>query len=164
MYKSILVPLDGSDDSRRALEVAHKLAAPDGSTLYLLHVSDVRPARNVPSGIDVSASAMASAMSFTPEEIEQMDRNLSEQIEQAGQAGNDLIERTKRAAGLADVETQSIVRIGQPAEVITDEAEALGVDAVVMGSRGMSDITSLLMGSVSHRVMHTAKCRVVLVH
>ncbi len=164
MYRSILVPLDGSEHSRTALEVAHKLAAPDGARLYLVHVSDVRPRRELPSGMDVAASAMAAAMSLTPEELAEMERSVSEQISRAEQAGHDLIGQIKRESGLAGVETQDIVRIGQPADVILEQAETLGVDAIVMGSRGMSDVESLVVGSVSHKVMHAAKCRVVLVH
>jgi nucleotide-binding universal stress UspA family protein len=164
MYRSILVPLDGSEHSQTALEVAHKLAATDAARLHLVHVSDVRPRREIPGGIDVAASAMASGMTFTPEEIEQMDRSLAEQIERAERAGLELIARAKRAAGLADVETQDIVRMGPPADVILELAEELGVDAIVMGSRGMSKLASLVVGSVSHKVMHAAECRVVLVH
>lgn len=164
MYKSILVPVDGSEHSRSALEIADRIGTAGETTLHLLHVSDVRPTREVPGGIDVGASAMASGMSFTPEEIEQMDRSLADKIAHAERAGRDLIERVKQAANLGERETNDIVRMGRPAEVIVEEAESLGAEAIVMGSRGMSDLASLLVGSVSHRVMHTAKCRVVLVH
>jgi nucleotide-binding universal stress UspA family protein len=44
-----------------------------------------------------------------------------------------------------------------------EEADKLGVDAIIMGSSGMSDLKGLVIGSISHKVMHTANCRVILV-
>ncbi|OHV09683.1 universal stress protein [Kushneria phosphatilytica] len=56
------------------------------------------------------------------------------------------------------------VYIGSPAHIIVDEAERLKVDAIVIGSRGLSDFRGLVVGSVSHRVSHTAPCTVISVH
>lgn len=164
MFGSILVPVDGSEHARTALAVARRLATPGESTLYLLHVSDVQPVREVPGSVDAGAAAMASGVSFTPEDIEQMDRTLADRVRQAEQSGHDLIAQLRQQIGLGEDESQALVRMGRPAEVILEEAEALAVEAIVMGSRGMSDLASLLIGSVSHKVMHTAACRVVLVH
>lgn len=163
MYKSILVPLDGSEHARIALTIAHQLASPGGRRLHLLHVSDIRLTRDVPAGAGVGAS-LTSAMTFTREEIEKMNAALGEKVERAEQSGRNLVEQVKEAAGLRDLDADVLVRIGRPADVIVEEAEALGVEAIVIGSRGISDIASLLLGSVSHRVLHTAPCRVILVH
>lgn len=53
---------------------------------------------------------------------------------------------------------------GSAARTIVDEAGRLGADAIVMGSRGPSDLAGLVLGRVSHRVLHTAACRVITVH
>ena len=65
---------------------------------------------------------------------------------------------------ISNAHTEYIVRMGSPADVILEEAARVGVDAIVMGSRGLSDIKGLLVGSVSHKVLHAAKCTVVTVH
>lgn len=47
---------------------------------------------------------------------------------------------------------------------IVTAAEDLKVDAIVLGSRGLGNFKGLIIGSVSNKVLHSAKCRVVLVH
>lgn len=159
MYSSILVPVDGSDYSRRALEVAHHLVTPNRATIYILHVPEVPPARD-----NLGRAAGAPALDFSREQIEQAGRELIEKLEHAEESGHALIERLEGAVGLTHVETRPLVSMGKPAEVILEEATRRGVDAIVMGSRGMSDLKGLLIGSVSHKVLHTAPCRVILVH
>lgn len=52
---------------------------------------------------------------------------------------------------------------GDPVRVILDTAKKRDVDAIVMGSRGLSDLGGVVIGSVSHKVSHAAKCRVITV-
>lgn len=51
-----------------------------------------------------------------------------------------------------------------PATAIVAAAEAMEVDAIVLGSRGLGNLKGLIIGSVSNKVLHSANCRVVLVH
>ena len=159
MFKTILVPLDGSGHSLRALEVAHRLASADEATLYLLNVPEWPPAKDL-----LGKSVGAREMGVSREKIEQTGRQLLEHVEAAEESGYGMIEQTKDKLGISHLHTQNIVRMGTPADVILEEAERLAVDAVVMGSRGLSDLQGLLVGSVSHKVLHTAKCTVVTVH
>jgi nucleotide-binding universal stress UspA family protein len=55
------------------------------------------------------------------------------------------------------------VREGRTAELILEAAASTGSDLIVLGSRGLSEIQSLLLGSVSYRVVHEAKCPVLVV-
>jgi nucleotide-binding universal stress UspA family protein len=55
------------------------------------------------------------------------------------------------------------VEIGDPASVIIRQAKALEADMTVLGSRGLSDMEGLLLGSVSHKVAHVAPGSVVIV-
>jgi nucleotide-binding universal stress UspA family protein len=74
---------------------------------------------------------------------------------------------------LADAETharkhsipkvETVVKRGQPARTIVATAEELGADVIVLGSRGMGDVSGLLLGSVSHKVASLAKCNVITV-
>jgi len=159
MFKTILVPLDGSEHSRRALEVAHRLASADEATLYLLNVPEWPPAKDL-----LGKAVGAREMGVTREKVEQTGRQLLEHAESAEESGHGMIEQTKDKLGISHLHTENIVRMGVPADVILEEAEHFGVDAIVMGSRGLSDLKGLLVGSVSHKVLHTAKCTVVTVH
>lgn len=158
MYKSILVPVDGSEYAQKALNVACHLADSSHTVIYVLNVPELPPATD-PLGIAVGASSL----DVSPEEVEVAGEKLLEHVQAAEQSGHNLIERIKSAIGL-DFEIQSIVRMGQPAEVILEEAKSLGVEAIVMGSRGLGNLRSLAIGSVSHKVMHAAECTVITVH
>ena len=143
MYQSILVPVDGSPQSCKALKLASRLVDADQGRLYVLNVQEPPLAED-----QLGRAAGVSAL------------NAEELVQPAGLA---IIEQASREAGLDSSRPQPIVRAGQPAQTILSEAQHLGVDAVVMGSRGNSDIKSLVIGSVSHRVLHVAPCAVVIV-
>lgn len=61
-----------------------------------------------------------------------------------------------------DVEVQRVLRMGQPAQVLLDEAR--GADLLVVGSRGHGGFAGLLLGSVSHQCALHASCPVLIVH
>lgn len=143
MYQSILVPVDGSDQSRAALEVAARLVASEAGSLYVLNAQEAPPAED---GIGKVAGMPA--------------LNADELVQKQGQ---EVIEQACRQVKLDSEQVEPIVRAGKPAHVILSEAKRLGVDAVVMGSRGNSNIKSLVVGSVSYRVMHVASCAVMVV-
>ncbi|MCG6657455.1 universal stress protein [Halomonas campisalis] len=148
MYQSILVPVDGSAFAEKALRVAQYLAGAS-ATLYLIHVQ--RPLDDV--GLLIGGSGL-------PVSEEVIQRLVSERESQA----RAVLEKTRSAVSLDGVEVKEIVAKGQAAEAIIEEARALGVEAIVMGSRGMSDLQGMVTGSVSHRVSHTAECTVITVH
>lgn len=159
MYESILVPVDGSEYAQKALKVASQLATSSSAVIYVLNVPQIPPATD-PLGIAVGAPSL----DFSDDEVEAAGQKLVENLQEAEKEGHGLIDRIKSAVGLDHVEMKPIVRMGQPAEVILEEASSLGVEAIVMGSRGMSDLKSLAVGSVSHKVMHVAPCTVITVH
>ena len=66
-----------------------------------------------------------------------------------------------RKNGLARVTTQ--VAEGSAAGQIVALAESEGADMIFLGSRGLGDVGGLLMGSVSHKVMHLAPCTCIAV-
>jgi nucleotide-binding universal stress UspA family protein len=53
--------------------------------------------------------------------------------------------------------------MGEPAATILDEATRLGVDEIIIGSRGLRPIGAALLGSVAYKVLHEAKIPVVVV-
>ncbi|WP_186764434.1 universal stress protein [Pistricoccus aurantiacus] len=143
MYQSILVPIDGSAHSCTALKLAASLVDTAEGSLYVLNVQEP----------PLAEDAMGRAAGVIATNAEAM-------VQPAGLA---VIEQACQQVGLDNKQLQPVVRAGQPAQTIVAEAERLGVDAVVMGSRGNSNIRSLVLGSVSHRVLHVAPCAVVVV-
>ena len=143
MYDSILVPVDGSEHALEAYKVAKRLAS-SGADIHLVNVPELPPATDE-LGRWVEAS------------------NLSVSRADAEEDAYNLLERTRDSVDQAGVEVHTSVHWGPVAKAIVAEAERLGVDAVIMGSRGLSDLKGLVVGSVSHRVMHSAPCRVILV-
>nr|WP_299243709.1 universal stress protein [uncultured Halomonas sp.] len=143
MYNSILVPVDGSAQSHKALTLATNLLDPEQGMLYVLNVQEAPLATDA-----MGRSAGVPAI------------NAEELVQESGQA---LIEQACQAAKVEHERVKRIVRAGQPATAILAEAKQLDIDAIVMGSRGNSNLKSLVIGSVSHRVLHVATCAVVIV-
>jgi nucleotide-binding universal stress UspA family protein len=85
-----------------------------------------------------------------------------EQIENAGRT---LINAASEFAGkqLPDKVTTEL-RGGDPAAEIVASAQENEADCIVIGSRGLGDFGGLLLGSVSHKVNHSAPCTCITVH
>lgn len=136
-----LVPVDGSLHSKKALEMAVKLAEPVGAHIDILFVSyferetDGDP--DHPSWLPLSV--MAKGVSSAEEVLEEARKELP--------------------AGL-DVESHVVV--GMPSRKIVEFAAANGHDLIIMGGRGLSPVTGFLLGSVSQEVMEEAKCAVLV--
>jgi nucleotide-binding universal stress UspA family protein len=145
MIKKILVPVDGSSHSKKALEFACELAKKFESELHLLHV--VQP--------PVSTQTMVVGGSAVTTEVSREDLD---------EIGRNMIDAAKQITSNHDctkVKTQ--IEAGLPAQHILDSAKKHDVDMIVMGSRGLSDIAGLLLGSVSHKVTHLAECSCVTI-
>lgn len=74
-----------------------------------------------------------------------------------------VLRTTLSALGLPDERVATEVQVGEPAEEIVDYARLEQIDMIVMGSRGLSPIKELLLGSVSDKVLRTAPCPVLIV-
>lgn len=75
---------------------------------------------------------------------------------------NGVVERL-REGGVKAEGRATAARTGQVAPAILDAAKSLGSGLIVMGTRGMSDFSALLVGSMAHKVLHHAECPVLLV-
>jgi len=146
MIKNLLAPVDGSEHSKKALELACDLADKYDAQLHLLHVILAPEAKHtlVLGGATVTVDAP------------------KEEIEQAGRKAIDAAKAIAAEHGRKDVETG--VLGGPTAQRILEYSKDNEIDMIVMGSRGLSDISGLLVGSVSHKVSHLAPCTCVTVH
>lgn len=143
MYQSILVPVDGSPHSHRAVQLAARLLDSSRARLYLLNVQP-GPANADLLGRAADAPAL------------QID-------EAAEREGMQVLEQAIETTGICRAAVECDVRAGAPADTILSEAKRLDVEAIVIGSRGASELSSLILGSVAYRVLHAAEARVVLV-
>ena len=140
-FRRILVPVDFSDHSVRALEIARELAKTFGSKLVLLHCYQVNPGSVSPYGIVLPES-------FDREIREAAARRLEEWREKAAADG---------------VDAEARVSANLPSMGITDAATEEKADLIVMGTRGLSGIKHVLLGSVAERTLRTAPCPVLTV-
>ena len=136
MYDRIVVAIDGSDCATRAVSVAGELAQAFASEVIVVHLAET-----------IAAWTLA-VEAETPDE--------------AGNLADLAVRRLKDMGVSARAEVHTIVR-GAVAHRIVDLAEAVDADVIVMGSRGLSDFSGLLLGSVTHRVLHQAKVPVLVV-
>ena len=137
--EKILVPVDGSPGSSAAARFAAELARAATAAVTLMYVFDAPAA----------ASLGMVAKGSLDETKDQVSRG---SFEAAARAINGL---------LASVDHH--VDIGHPAQSIVAHAKARGFDLIVMGTRGMSPVQELVIGSVSDRVLRWAHCPVTLV-
>lgn len=146
MLKNILVALDGSDNSERALAFAIELARRFDARLTILSVYKHY------SNLETTYSLVKSR-----EAPEAPDKTLSRLAKEFVAKAAD----QARQQGLEQVDTK--VHRGPPARTIIEQAKKLGVDAIILGSRGLGDVTGLLLGSVSHKVTSLAECTCITV-
>lgn len=148
MHRKILVPLDGSNYSLKALDVAADLAEKYGSTLVLLHVA---PSGEVPKALQKWAKT---------EQYLDPPEAIYEQAIADGILGS-------AEARLGRNKTASVKRTtehGDAATRILQVADRENADLIVLGTRGLTDFQGLVLGSVAHKVTHTAPCTVITVH
>lgn len=135
----ILVPVDFSDSSARALRHASKRAAESGGSVIVVHV--------VPADYGW--------LGIGRDESRDLDRSLQRQ------AANRL--RAFADENVGDVAADLEVRVGQPAKEIVAAARDSKCDSIVLSTRGLTGLDRYLLGSVAHRVAQLAPCPVVLV-
>ena len=144
MYKSILVPLDGSEASDDALQQAIGVARGDTATLHLLHVID-----SFPVMFELSAQT-----SF--ETMKQSLRSWSE----------GMLETARRKAAEQGVNAQVIGRelvTGRVSDTIVDVAREAACDLIVMGTHGRRGLRRMMLGSDAESVVRTCRIPVLLV-
>ncbi len=141
--KKILVPVDGSDGSLHATRFAGELAASTGGHLLLLHVHDA------------PTPELMGMVSLDSDDIRARLMKL---------AAPKFAAAHKALGGLdGQLDVVELARLGSASDEIIDIAERYEVDQVVMGSRGLGPIDTLLLGSVSEKVVRRAHCPVTVV-
>ncbi len=172
----ILVALDGSDHSNKAVDLAADLAEKYAAQLVLLHVLSDKPLSDAERHMAeveyldeivscIEAPSVLGSSGDPRVRGQQLLTHYSEVVHRFREAiGTRLTSaaRTRaQAKGVRAIET--VLADGDPAKAIVDRAHDLEADMIIMGSRGLGGAKGLLMGSVSHKVAHLAECTCVTV-
>lgn len=152
MYSKIVVPLDGSENSERALSHATEMAKAMGSTVHLLQVVTRSEELQLMAGAESSFAASAQYQAMADD----LRASLIEKAEGylAGVRG-------RLAAEGVPVETA--VMEGAAGERIIEYARSEGADLIVMSTRGQGGIQRMLLGSVTDRVLRSAHIAVLAI-
>lgn len=147
-FKRILVPLDGSPMSERALPAALALAQKFNGQIILLEVLDI-PDPTPPSSY--------------PEALTGWIGWVREARQQAHQEAQNYLETLQDELDRKGVETRILLRDTAPAEDILDVASAEAIDLVVMSSHGRGGLARWTFGSVADKVVRHSPCPVLMI-
>jgi len=139
--KRILVPLDGSEGSEAAADLAAELARGSGGDVRLLQVHPVPEHR---------VSSTGRVVAYADQEMERISAE-----------GRDYLESVE--ARLGPVPAESVVRFGEPAQEILVEAEAFDADLIVLTTDRRGWLARLTGYGLGERLLHASPVPVVLV-
>jgi nucleotide-binding universal stress UspA family protein len=143
MFSRILVAVDGSPFAERALAQAVDLSKKYDAQLLVVHVVLRRFYAVTPSEAGVLATTVF---------VKEMESE-----------GKKIISKSEEFVKASGVAYKCKLLQGVPADEIVRLAQAEKVDLIVLGSRGLTEVRAFLLGSVSDKVTHHAKCPVLIV-
>jgi nucleotide-binding universal stress UspA family protein len=141
MFKKVLVALDGSAPSFRAVEAAHKMGEciEEISLIYIIHPPHV-------------VSPDGQSMDFMPLQFyKELTKTAQQVLDNAGQILG------------THPNIRKIIESGLPAETILHLAEKEHYDLIIVGRRGLNPLQRLFLGSVSNQIVSLAPCAVMLI-
>jgi len=142
-YKQILVPIDGSENSCRAIAAAVDMAELYQSTigiLYILTFSQQTPLQKQIHGDKVPNEVRSNPVVFAKSMLKDAGKLIPKHIRR-----------------------HTYYEIGEPGIAITDFAQRNHYDVIIMGSRGLNFLSGIWQGSVSKYVTANAKCSVLII-
>jgi len=154
LFEKILVPLDGSGHSLRALEIAVQIAKKFDGKITLIHIYSVVVAPVIMPEPTTIAPPMVSVT--TPIEV-------SKVAEASRKAGVSILADGEQRVKTEGVPVETMLKEGHTIQEIIKTAKEGGFNLIVMGARGISKIKEILLGSVSDGVTRSAPCPVLVV-
>ena len=140
MFTKILVPVDGSDNSYKALEAALVLSEKLGSNISVVNVMEQVPITHIES-----------------------EKLLSELLEAYKKENQEILSKCSDIAHQKGITIKTVLLQGNPASVILDYSKKENFDLVIMGSRGMGKFKELILGSVSSKIVHHSPCAIMII-
>ncbi len=152
----ILACTDGSEQSRKALQEAAKIAEKhENAQVTVIYVDNKRPM--VPSW----AMGWAKEQGYSREDLRKRVRELEEEIKEEEQ--KKAFAEAEKIFQEKNLKIKTIFREGHPATNIIDVATQRHYDMVVLGNRGLGGLRKLFLGSVSNAVAHEVSTSVLIV-
>lgn len=148
--KKFLVAVDGSEGSSAAVSLACAMASSLNIPVELVFVFQTGSEALI--GMPGGGISRNDRNYFVPGALEKMEEDASRHA----------FEVARKAVGTHDVVIEENVLLGLPGDMLLKHADEVPGAVIVMGRRGHSGVTELIMGSVSQRVIHKAKCPVLL--
>jgi nucleotide-binding universal stress UspA family protein len=146
----ILVPIDGSPESEQSLFTVAELAAVTGAKVTLLHVVEPSP---IPVWASEASASYELGQYVKPAEV---DRRA---VREARQYVEQLADRfTTRL-----ISTEALAVLGDVPKTITETAEAVNADLIVMRTRALTGAARAVLGSVADAVVRSTTTPVMLV-
>jgi nucleotide-binding universal stress UspA family protein len=144
MFKKILVPTDGSEMALFAAKHALAVAEKFESEVTLVHV--------VQNYYSLPAFSMPDTVSIPLSVLQDLETN-----------GKLILSKTQEIFSGFAGKVSTRLEYGPPGKEITDIAADGGYSLIVMGHRGLSGVTEMFLGSVSHHLVHHSPCPVLVV-
>jgi len=145
----ILIPIDGSEYSMRAAEFAAEFIALNPEVKVLVFTVDRLPQQ-----------FMVRDLYWVSSDIGESVRHIQEVFAEVREAN---FKKAVTYFNQKGLNVQCDYTFGNPAEEITHYASKNGVDMIIMGTRGLSSLKEVFLGSVSHKVLQLSTCPVLLV-
>lgn len=154
MFKKILVPLDGSEHSLKALKAAVQIAKKFDGKITLIHVYSAatvplimpEPTTLTPTGIPLMTQAEASKI-----------------VDAVRRSGNDILADGEEKVKAEGIPVEKMLVEGHVVNEIVRAAKEGNYDLIVIGARGISKMRELLLGSVTDGVIHHVSCPILVV-
>lgn len=140
MFSKVLVPIDGSDNSFRALDAALLLSEKLGAKVTAIHVMEDIPVLHIQS--------------------EKLLRQLLDSYKKESQK---ILLKCSEISARKGLSIDTKLLQGNAGSIILDFCEKEKYDTIVMGSRGMGKFKELVLGSVSNKVIHHSSCPVMII-
>jgi nucleotide-binding universal stress UspA family protein len=140
MLSKILVPVDGSQNSLRALDHAIYLAKKIGADITAMNVIENPPTVYVES-----------------------QKLLNDLLAKFRAESAKILDNCKQIAEKSDIKIGTIIAEGDAASSIVGYAHNEGFDTIIIGMRGLGRFKEMVLGSISNKVLHHAKCTVMIV-
>jgi nucleotide-binding universal stress UspA family protein len=156
--KRILFVTDGSEHSKNAIKHLRQCPIPEDANVTILHVlpPEMTPdmlLRSWPYGID----------SLPPVFTKEVEQGLIARSVEEKELGEELLKGTQEEFTNLDIKGKTVLLQGDAATEILNFADENQIDLIIAGSRGLSQMRSWLLGSVSSKLTHYAKCSILIV-
>lgn len=153
MFEKILVPLDGSEHSLRALQIAVQIAKRFNGKITLIHAYSV----------GVRPIVMAEPSTLGPQTIPIMaPEDFSKVVEATRKTGTTILADGEGKVKAEEVPVETLLKEGHSVQEILRTARDGDFDLIVMGARGISKIREVFLGSVSDGIIRNAPCPVLV--